>query len=185
MALITLADAKKSIYNGYAGSSTADDTDIQEYIDAATPVIEDIVGPLEADTIVYERDGGKTGIQLPTAIASVDEVLEDDVEIADYFASKSAGIIYAGTRTNRRQFSPGTRNIQATVTVGRTVPPNVKLATRELVRFWWQQGRQGNNRPSLGVESPGEPMVNTPSGFAVPRRVWELCRPDRVIGQFG
>ncbi|MFF2274209.1 hypothetical protein ACFVTX_18185 [Agromyces sp. NPDC058136] len=184
--LITLDEAKNQIMSGRTGGyNVIDDVDLQGYIDAATPVIEEIVGPLMNATKTYERDGGKTGVQLPTAVATVTEVREDDVAIDDYFASPTTGIVYAGTRQQRRRFAPGIRNIAVTVTVGRTVPANVKLATRVLVAFWWQQDRQGNERPGVGVEASDEPMTNTPSGFAIPRRVLQLCRPDAVTSSFG
>lgn len=183
--LITLAAAKNQITSGRPSSFAGTDEDLQEYIDSATPVIEDVVGPLVAATRTYERDGGKTGIQLPSAFGAVTEVREDDVVISDYFPSATAGIIYAGTRQARRRFAPGIRNVSATVTIGRTIPANVKRATCVLVAFWWQQDRQGNTRPGIGVEASEEPMVNTPSGFAIPRRVLQLLRPDATVSAFG
>ena len=68
-----------------------------------------------------------------------------------------------------------------TVSVGSaTIPANVKLAARELVRFWWQQGRQANI-PAFG-EAPDTSSV--PMGFAVPKRVYELLEPNKRLAGF-
>jgi hypothetical protein len=61
------------------------------------------------------------------------------------------------------------------------VPQNVRLATRELVRHHWQIGKQGQ-RPGGGGAPSAEAW--TPSGFAVPRRVIELCGGNARIDGF-
>jgi hypothetical protein len=178
--LIALDEAKRSIFN--STTSTAHDADLESYISAATPVIEQMTGPMVRRPETVTFDGGRTALVLPWAFHSVAEVLEDDVAITDFTASPTAGIIYAGEQSALRSFAAGDRNITVTVLVGQTdIPENIKLATRELVRFWWQQGRQGN-RPSFGNEPDTAPDV--PSGFAVPRRVTELCSPNRRVDGF-
>lgn len=180
--LISLEEAKTSIFNGSSPGSVVD-RDVEAYIEAATPVIEEITGPLLPKQVTYERDGGKSAILLPHSFTSVVSVLEDDVALSttDYVARRDSGIIHAGGKKFPRRFVAGRMNIVATVTIGSSdpIPPNVKLAARELVRFWWQQGRQGN-RPQLGAAPDTTPEVS--SGFAVPRRVTELLRPHRRIG---
>lgn len=172
--LITLADAKASL--GIPAATTANDADIEKYIEAATPVIENITGPLLAGARTVAVDGGSGAILLERFTA-VTAITESGTAITDYVADPHAGIIYAGTTTSQRAFKAGVRNIVVTVTVGAaTIPPNIALATRELVRHWWQQGRQGN-RPAFGNEGVSD--VSVPSGFAVPRRVIELCEPNR------
>jgi hypothetical protein len=77
-----------------------------------------------------------------------------------------------------RVFPPGFGNIHVVYVAGRaTVPPNVKLATLELVRHLFQLSQQGG-RPSFGGGALEEgPWA--PSGFAVPTRVIELLAPNR------
>ena len=181
--LITLADARKSIYgNTYATAPTTLDSDIEDYVEAATPVIENICGPVLVKTRTFTHDGGVTSILLPYAISSVTSVTENGVAITDYTADLTRGIIHAGTYDANREFESGLANIVITVVVGNaTIPPNVILATRELVRFWWQLGRQAN-RP--GVAEAGDAAPDLPMGFAVPRRVTELLRPNPRMAGF-
>ena len=178
--LITLTDAKKSL--GIPTASTTNDADIEKYIEAATPVIENITGPLIEASKVFTVDGGGSAIVVGSRFNAVTSVVESGVAITNYVADGAAGIVYSGTADGATTFAPGLRNIVVTVTVGsETIPENIILATRELVRHWWQLGRQGN-RPSFGNEGIAE--IDVPSGFAVPRRVIELCEPNRRTAGF-
>jgi len=178
--LITLAEARSSL--GWATGQTADDADLEKYIEAATPVIENITGPLIARTgVVFTLDGGRTRLVLPTRFNTVTTLVESGVTVTDFVAEPSAGIITGGTTGSPRYFASGVQNIVVTVTTGAaTVPANVNLATRELVRHLWQQGRQANI-PSFG-EGPPDNMV--PMGFAVPKRVMELLQSSPRIAGF-
>lgn len=170
--LITLADAKLSL--GKSVGDTSSDADIENYIEAATPVIENITGPMIARNRTYVRDGG--GVIVVDPFNSIVSVTESGVAVTDFVANGTAGIVTAGTSSTTRAFKAGVGNVVVVASVGSaTIPPNIQLAARELVRFWWQLGRQGN-RPAFGNEMPSEVV---PSGFAVPRRVIELCEPHR------
>lgn len=182
--LITLADAKATLS---IGSGTADDAQIAVYITAATPVIEDITGPvLAASGRTKVFDGGTVAVLLPCAVTAVTTVVENAVTLTDYTVNLAAGVVYAGTSLASRQFFPGRQNITVTYTAGTAtgtsdVPAHIRLATKELVRFWWQIGQQAN-RPGFGDQA--EPDAWTPSGFAVPRRVIELCAPTPRMAGF-
>ena len=168
--LITLVQAKASL--GIPSSTTTNDSDIEAYIEAATPVIENITGPLLASSRTFRLDGGTAAVLLGCRFNTVTSVTDGGTAVVDYVADSEAGIIYSSST-----FAAGVRNVTVTVAVGSaTIPPNVILATRELVRHWWQLGRQGN-RPAFGNEGIADASV--PSGFAVPRRVIELCEPHR------
>lgn len=177
--LITLAEARQSL--GWAATDTANDSDLERYVEAATPVIENITGPLLVRSETYSFDGGFRAVVLPVRFASVTSVVESGDTITDFVSEPDAGIIAAGTTESPRDFAYGHQNVVVTVSVGAaTVPAHVKLATRELVRHWWQQGRQGN-RPGFGNDMPAEGGI--PMGFAVPKRVRELLEPSpRVAG---
>lgn len=176
--LITLAEARASL--GWAATDTSKDSDLEKYIEAATPVIENITGPLLVKSRVFTFDGGVDQLVIPVRFTSVTSIVEDGVTITDYVAEPRNGIVTAGETTGSRYFSSGIQNIVVTVSVGSgTVPANVKLGTRELVRFWWQQGQQANT-PAFGGAPESMPL---PMGFAVPRRVMELLEPSpRVAG---
>jgi len=182
--IVTIDEVLTSLFDPGVPVDEAKKADVDTYRAAATPVIEEICGPIARKTVTVRRNGGKTAISLPCWFDDVVSVTEDDVEIHDYLASPDAGLIYAGDRHASRRFAAGIRNVVAEVVTGYEpddIPPNVKLATRELVRFWWQQGRQGT-RPGYG--EPSADTIDVPSGFAVPRRVMELCRPHRRYGGF-
>lgn len=174
--LITLAEAKQSL----GITVTTNDSDIEDYIEAATPVIEQIAGPQYSRNLSFTFDGGSTAVVIPHRFTSVVSLLVDGVALADYIARPASGVIYAGTTEGLEEFESGVQNVVVTVAVGSaTIPANVKLAARELVRHWWQQGRQGN-RPAFGNEAEAQ---DAPMGFSVPRRVYQLLEPSpRVPG---
>ena len=176
--LITLADARASL--GWADTDIKYNDDLERYIEAATPLIEYKTGPLIVRARTFTFDGGSTAVLLPVRFASVTTITESGSPVIDYVAQPTAGIIYAGTTQSPRSFLPGVQNVVVTVQVGSaTVPPNVILATRELVRHLWQIGRQGN-RPAYGQDAAETP----PMGFAYPRRVLELLSPNADLAGF-
>lgn len=180
--LCTLAEARKSIYGEQAASySTDNDADIEAYISAATPVIEAITGPIYAESRTMTFDGGSHTIVLPFRFNTVTSVTVDGVAYSTFVSEAHAGIIHAGTTSSDDTFDPGTQNVVVVVTVGSaTVPPNVVLAARELVRHWWQQGRQGT-RPTFGDTSSESPAVS----LGVPtRRLAELLAGSESVPGF-
>lgn len=180
--LISLADARDSIYGASAAtSSTARDSTIELYISAATPVIEGMpdIGPQYAESRAVTLNGGSDVLVLPFRFNAVTSVTVNGSAVTEFVADGAAGLIWAGTETARSVFSPGTQNVDVVVTVGSNpVLPHVQLAARELVRHWWQQGQQGN-RPTFG-DGSSDPAV----AFGVPtRRLMELLGSgDGVAG---
>lgn len=176
--LTTLANVKLSL--NIASGITTYDTDLERYVEAATPVIEAITGPILTATAVGTFSGGRSRIVFPSAFATVTSIVESGVTITDYVADGAAGIIYAGTTAGSRAFKSGVENVTVTVTIGSaTVPSNVELAARELVRHWWQQGRQAN-RPGTSTQFADAPAVS----FGVPTRRLEemLVGNQRMAG---
>lgn len=175
--LISIDDAVEGLNAGRANSAYIDD--LRLYIAAATPVIEDITGPILLSTITMSAAGGGSSILLNWAAKSVTQVSIDGVPFANWYVEH--GILYAGTRQQLATFPAGT--LTAIVQIGGdSVPPNIRLAARELVRHWVQIGKQGAG--GSGIRQDATDEVFTPSGFAVPRRVVELCTPHEQIGGF-
>lgn len=144
--LCTLAEARRSIYGDTASTYSTDrDLDIEAYISAATPWIEMGSGPVFAESRTRTFDGGKPVLLLPFRFNTVTSVTVNGVATTAFVADGSDGIIYGGTSTAAVDFAAGTQNVVVVVTVGiATIPPNVNLAVRELVRLWWQNGQQAN-----------------------------------------
>lgn len=161
----------------WVNPKAADVEDLRLYVAAATPVIEDIVGPVVRSSEVYTAPGGSF-VMLPVISAIVTSVTVDGVVFTEFYADP-AGAVSAGTQYARRGFPTGLVEVRYTVGM-QVIPPNIQLAARELVRHMWQIGRQGvgGGRPDPTAEA------FTPSGFAVPRRVIELCAPHRQLGGF-
>ena len=171
--IIPLADARAAL-NTTTGTRVNDD-ELLLYIAATTEVIEDIVGAVLSTTKTETFDGGGNAVLLSERAASITSVTVGGVATTDYVANLAAGIVYAGS-TGASSFTPGVQNVVVTYSTGvSSIEPNILLAAREEVRFLYQIGQQGG-RPSLGG-APAD-LSWTPSGFAVPQRVIELCAPS-------
>jgi hypothetical protein len=185
--LITLEFASTGLnYSSVgAGGQTARDADITAYVQAATPIIEDIVGSCLQVSKTIAFDGGNYAINLNdnvTAITSVVEAGNPLNSATDYMFDPIANQLVGGGPIVGRAFYPGRLCIVVTYTAGfTTIPMNIQMATRELVRFWVQQGKQGW-RPNGQMDA--DSVAWTPSGFAVPKRVIELLAPNRHLGGF-
>lgn len=182
--IISLDDAKNALAIT-APMTPANQDDLRLYVAAATPIIEDIVGAVVPRTVTQIADGNQWAISLWEKPVTIVRVLEgglaSEILPGDYVVDYNAGIISAGRVYAPRRFMPGFNSVSIQYTVGQQViPPNIRLATRELVRHMWQLGHQSNRNAS----QPQMADAWTPSGFAVPRRVIELCSPSERVGGF-
>ena len=190
--IISLAEARAAL--GTAVANTTKDEDLRSYIYAATPVMEDICGPILRTSRVETYDGGGPTLALLwSPVISISSILESygnnmrTLTLQDPFAGTgqdgygytvdlASGIVTRRSAGVSRPFALGRRNVQVSYVSGRaTIGGNIILGTRRLVKFLWQQDQQGF-RPSMGA--PDTAMTTTPAGFAVPRAVIELCAGD-------
>lgn len=160
--------------------SPADISDQRLFIAAATPIIEDIVGAVIVRTVTQLASGGKSGVALYERASAITSVKVNGATLtanSDYVFASNLGIVYAGSASSPGVFLPGQVNIEIVYTVGSsTISQNVRLATIELVRHWWQYGRNANG-PAAAVAA-GVEMVQTPSGYWVPNAVFAMCKPQ-------
>lgn len=172
--ILSLSDAKAAL-NVPAGTRVNDD-ELRLYIAATTAVIEDIVGSVLTTSKTETFDGGTCSVPLAQRATAITSVVVGGTTLTagtQYVANLVSGLVYAGSTSSSSTFTSGAQNVVVTYTTGSSsIDPNVILAAREEVRFLYQIGQQGG-RPSLG----GAPtdLSWTPSGFAVPQRVIELC----------
>ena len=193
--IISLSDARAGL--GTAAGNTVKDEDLRLFIAAATPIMEDIVGPILRKARVETYDGGTSQINLLwSPVVSITNIIESYGSTYVRTLTAQDTSIFAGTGSDaygytvdlttgivtRRAvgvaipFMAGKRNVQVTYVSGRaTVTGNILLATRRLIRHLWLQEQQGL-RPQMGA--PDTSMGLTPSGFAVPRAVIEMCAGD-------
>lgn len=166
--------------------SDPDRSDMRLFIAAATPVIEDIVGPVLIATKTKKASGGRAAILLTPKLDSITSVVVDGTTLVagtGYTVDENAGILYAGAWPGAL-FPPGLMNILITYVVGSSsITPNVRTATAALVRRMWQ--RLMNAQHGYLNDDTAEETVTTQSGYVVPLEVWQLCRPDRRISGVG
>lgn len=191
--LLSLADARTAI--GFPSTDTSKDESLRTVMAGATPIMEDIIGPCVSLSRIETYDGGNVQIALAFApVLSVTEIIE--AAGSNYVRTLTAQNVFSGSGSNDAygytidlttgivtrlasgvpiNFLSGTRNIQITYVTGRVLKGNQILAARRLIRHLWQSEQQGF-RPQMGA--PDMSMGSTPSGFAVPKAVIELCGPD-------
>lgn len=192
--IVSLADVKAHLNK----TDNTDDTELQYFLEAATPIIENIAGPVLPQTKTEYFSGGVSQINVNwLPILSVTSIVETygqtnytltEITLGSSNTAFGFTVDYTTGRIIRRAYNAealfpvGANNVQVVYQAGRaTVPANVRLATLMLIQHLWstsQLNRQGG-RPMLG----GEDGFAIGSGFAVPNRVRELLQPSpRVPG---
>lgn len=160
---------------------SARDADIVRYIQAATPVIETLVGAaLLPTTETQLRDGGKLAVLLAGRLAAgaVTAVRVDGEPWTGHVVDVHSGILYAG---GGRRFADGLRNVEIDVTAGTApVHATLQLATRELVRHWVQNGNQSPAAEPMNFQADASSLPT--DEYAIPRRVRQLCAPFSASG---
>lgn len=171
--IISVDDARQAC-NLPPNTDPAKVEELRLFIAAATPVIEDIVGPVtvRTETQVIPRGWSYGALYHPVAsIVSVQYADLTTVPVDTYVSDIRAGLL----TFNR----PVTQAVTVTYTSGSAiVPHNVRFATRVLIKHWWEVEKQDLRNRS----NPDQAW--TPTGFAVPRRVLELCRASSRRGGF-
>lgn len=162
-----------------SGLSAPDQASLRLFIAAATPMIEDIVGPILLTVKTRKVNGGRNAVLLTPRIDSVTSVVVDGrtlTEGQDYTVDEESGIVYAGIWPGAT-FGPGLQNVVVTYQVGSSViPPQVRSAAATLVARMWQQLMQGQHTE---LSSSAEATTTTPGGYVVPLAVWQMLRSLR------
>lgn len=177
-ALLSLADAKTHLRIPVA--STANDDELREFLEAATEVIEQRVGPVARRTVTAQVWGGWYSIYLPltqildvTAITLVSDG-SSPMDLADLNINSHYGTL---TRKSSAPFPDGLLNV--TYTVGRvSVPANVTNAAKLIVAHLWKT--KLGNLPSEQGDDRG--YVVTGGGYMIPYRVLGELPDETPIG---
>ncbi len=166
--LISLPEAKGAIGNLSAKLSGEDEAWFNAALEAVTDVIERETGPILMRPVELTVPVTRTGFLLPWPVHSLNSVTAADGTVLPaerYIVHHAEGIIelvggyYGGTVVT----------VNALVGMEK-VPPSVALAARELIRFWWQQGRQGGGP----FASSDQGDFTVPQGYLMPNRVMSL-----------
>lgn len=170
--VIGLLDAKRHLNL----TGTVDDEELRGFVEAATPIVEDVVGPVIVRTYSEVHRGGTLLVlgHCPViSLTALSPVLTGGTSyaVADLDLDTETGIV------RRRDGGCFAGPLRATYRAGRViVPANITQATKEIIRHMWetQRGHSGA-RPGFGEED----LVPTSSGFSIPRRAMELLHPHR------
>ena len=146
------------------GTDPDRDADMLFYAQAATSVVEGIVGPIAPQIVTQYFDGGGPAVLLKAKPTAILEVSQNGVPATGWVPDFVSGILYAGYFG--AWWTPGIRNLRVTYTVGSgQVKPNVLLGIREVFRQVWERSR------ALGGAASADMVLQ---GFAVPNAVYEL-----------
>jgi hypothetical protein len=194
--ILSLRQAKDHL--NIAQNNTLQDNEVREMSEAATALIESLVGPCVPRTVTERirvtRNYGLIALsRIPvisvTSITNV--VLQTTWLPADVDLDKSVGVIrtyYAGAQiANGAYFQRGQYTV--TYVAGRSViPATFVQATKEMLWHLWtsQRGMTGDTLdPDLTDSAQFENSANGAGlGFtpAIPARVRELLKPSRIPG---
>lgn len=190
--MITLAEMKTHLQ--IAQSTATYDVQLQGYIDAATLRVEKIANIVLPRSVAETYDGGSaTIVLLKIPILSVTSVTEYSgiipyplTQAANPGAASSpycyqvdlaSGLLVRLASGGVIPFASGVRNVAISYIAGQgSVPADVALALKELVRHWWQWGQQANRAAFSEGAVPDEDAASN-LGYGIPRRVVELLDP--------
>jgi hypothetical protein len=171
-ALLSLADAKAHLNI----TSTTPDDELREFLEAATAVIEEQIGPVVRRTHTARIHGGRQQVPLPhTQVLEVTAVtyVRDGataVNVADLAVNTDAGVI---SRKDAGCLPSG--DLDVTYEVGRSyVKSNWTLAAKIIVQHLWRT--QLGSLPAIQGDDPG--YVQTGAGYLVPYRALALLHSD-------
>ncbi|WP_172384799.1 head-tail connector protein [Streptomyces sp. MNP-20] len=182
MALLTLAEAKAQLNI----TDTANDTELQAYVDGVTAAIEAHVGPVENRTVTEKHDLSRCGVrqlvlrQTPAvSLTSVSPVLSGGTTytVASLDLDGPTGVVCR--LDGGRLYGP----LRVVYVAGRgTVAPTINLAARIMVQHLWRT-QYGASRGLAAVGGGDDYSVTEPVGgwgYAIPNRVLELLEPYKL-----
>ena len=191
-------------YLNIQNSDKTRDAKLVRFIDAMTPVVEGITGPIVQRTIQNElHDGGgrtflSTRYRPVIAVSSVTEYRGPIAYPLTQIPTPDLGTIYSymwepNGRITRRTvgggmtpFPPGIDSVYVTYSTGYITPPaNVVEGTLELIRINFQETQQGRPRVGQGGGGDGDMAREPFLGFFVPGRVKELLAPNKRHPRIG
>lgn len=177
--ILTLDEAKKQLNK----TSSADDDELQVYIDAATAIVEDYCGTVVSRTVSeWHAPSGSVIVLNEPHVVSVTSIsdyyggtateLTTDEYLLDPSLNGLVTKLSSGVPVN---FAP---RVLVTYVAGMSpVPRAINLAARIIVQHLWRTQNGGAGLPSVLDEDVD--TVETSSGYAVPNRALELLRPYR------
>jgi hypothetical protein len=179
--IVSLADAKLHMNK----NNTADDVEIQDFIDAAQAVVTREVGdvvptsytetlPIDGPTIILSRRPILSVTSLYISSGGSTTLIDP----SGYRLNGATGIIERVSGGVTIPFVGQDSLPTYLAGVNGPVPSNVRLAHLELVAHLWRNSQQGRNRRVRGT-GPEDDMASVGLGFSLPNRVRELLGAKR------
>lgn len=172
MVVLSLADAATHLNITLLGQHNAE---LQTMIDAAVVAISGRVGPLEPVARTVRVTPAYRYLRVPGPAISLTSVTDADgtaLTLGDLYLNGGPGLV---SFNDGRYFT--SRYYTVVYSAGRaTVPADLVMAVKELVRHLWATQRGPTRRPG---SQPSESTANTVPGAAylLPHRVSELIKP--------
>ena len=180
--IIDLERAKEELGSGFP---SADGTKLERFVEAATPVMEDLCKAIVPRAVTEVVSGGDDILDLRHHVVSITSITDRGTLLiagTDYHYDAEEDVLYGGSQLTSSPFAFGRRNLVIVYQAGyEPIPENLALATAQLVAHWWRQGR-ATGRTKFSGEA-GE--LVTPSGYGVPNRVFDVSRPHHRLTGIG
>jgi hypothetical protein len=198
---ISLTDVRQELNYKNPGIASADDTELQGFLDAALVEIGKRAGDITTGTTWTETyDGGDISIYLRhVPVLTVTSVTEhignitynltnqppgSSVDWLGYSIEDAANgkIVRRSAAGQPYRFTAGSGNVTVTYTAGRvTLPGNLRLATLELVAHWWQSSQQTSSQAlggAIGGNSYDGVSTMPGSTFGIPYRILDMLEQE-------
>lgn len=184
--IVSLAEVKKHLNK----TSTDDDEELQDFIDAAQSMIEREIGEVTPKTVSEYHDGGGYSITLwngpVVSITSVTEYMNGTllkVLTTNEYRLDTAGFITRHTSSGAQfPFQGGCDDVLVTYIAGRAQPisPHIRLAAKELTAHLWRNTQLGRTRRGTRAVTDEDAAPST-LNFSMPNRIREILGAKRPI----
>jgi hypothetical protein len=162
MSVVLLADAKAYLNI----TVTTYDTELQGFIDAAEAAIAVRCGSLTSVPVTEQTNSACRVLMLSSlpvvSITSITSLAGAVASLSDLVVDKRAGVVTGLARDTYTVVYQAGRA---------SVPEDLKMAVKELVRHLWTTQRGAGVRPGSAIIEP------TSTGYLLPYRVQELMAP--------
>lgn len=177
--IVSLADAKKHLNI----TSTTNDQEIRDHIEAATAIVEYYTGPADVTSVTEVVQGGYSLVlsHVPAiSLTSVTPVYSFGLtyNVDDFDLDGAMGV------ARHKLGWPLIGPLRVVYKAGRAIiPANLQLAARIIIKHLWETQRGGSRRPGMGQSDEiVEQQLVSAMGYAIPRRAVELLQPQQTVG---
>lgn len=176
--IISLADAKTHLNI----EGVEDDEELRGFVEAATRVVENVVGPVVVRTVTEVHPSGRALALYQTPVLALTSIVR--IPTGQSYAVGGMDVDPVTGIVRRLDGGWFVGPLRSAYTAGRRiVPATMTMAARVIVAHMWetQRGHTQGRRQTSAMDRMGSGDVAPVPGvsFMVPRRALELLNPDR------